>query len=147
MGLFHDLFLIFGCESYITVQILILPPLSPFPLDFSHLCNLFKLLINKLVSLCEPHRGVIFNEKFTAGGVCVYVCVCTRTQSCPTLCGPMYCSQLAPLPWNFPGKNTRAGCYSLLQGIFLTQVATQKMLIPFLFLFKGSEYTSASWPS
>ena len=29
----------------------------------------------------------------------------------------------------------------------LTQVATQKMLIPFLFLFKGSEYTSASWPS
>ena len=81
MGLFHDLFLIFGCESYITVQILILPPLSPFPLDFSHLCNLFKLLINKLVSLCEPHRGVIFNEKFTAGGVCVYVCVCVHALS------------------------------------------------------------------
>ena len=26
----------------------------------------------------------------------------------------------APL-WNFPGKNTRVGCYFLLQGIFLTQ--------------------------
>ena len=24
-------------------------------------------------------------------------------------------------PWNSPGKNTRVGCHSLLQGIFLTQ--------------------------
>ena len=24
-------------------------------------------------------------------------------------------------PWDFPGKNTRVGCHSLLQGIFLTQ--------------------------
>ena len=24
-------------------------------------------------------------------------------------------------PWNFPGKNTEVGCYSLLQGNFLTQ--------------------------
>ena len=24
-------------------------------------------------------------------------------------------------PWDFPGKNTGAGCHSLLQGIFLTQ--------------------------
>ena len=146
MGLFHDLVLIFDCENYITVQILILPPLSPFPLDFSHLCNLFKLLINKLVSLCEPHRGVIFNEKFIAGGVCV--CVCVHALSHVRLfVAPCTVASQAPLPWNFPGKNTRAGCYSLLQGIFLTQVATQKMLIPFLFLFKGFEYTTASWPS
>ena len=27
----------------------------------------------------------------------------------------------APLPRNFPGKNTGVGCHSLLQGIFLTQ--------------------------
>ena len=26
----------------------------------------------------------------------------------------------APLPWNFPGKNTGADCHILLQGIFLT---------------------------
>ena len=35
------------------------------------------------------------------------------------------CSSLQPIrllcPWNFSGKNTRAGCYFLLQGIFLTQ--------------------------
>ena len=24
-------------------------------------------------------------------------------------------------PWDFPGKNSGVGCYSLLQGIFLTQ--------------------------
>ena len=24
-------------------------------------------------------------------------------------------------PWDFPGKNTRVGCHSILQGIFLTQ--------------------------
>ena len=27
----------------------------------------------------------------------------------------------APCPWNSPGKNTRVGCHSLLQRIFLTQ--------------------------
>ena len=27
----------------------------------------------------------------------------------------------APRPWNFPGKNTGAGCHFLLQGIFPTQ--------------------------
>ena len=35
-------------------------------------------------------------------------------QSCPILCDTMAC------PWNSPGKNTRAGCHSLLQGIFPT---------------------------
>ena len=39
------------------------------------------------------------------------------TQSCPALSDPtrLLC------PWNLPGKNTRVGCHSLLQGIFLTQ--------------------------
>ena len=62
-----------------------LPPLSPFPLDFSHLFNLFKLLTNKLVNLCEPQRGVRFNEEFIASGVCVCVCVCVCESVC--VCG------------------------------------------------------------
>ena len=37
------------------------------------------------------------------------------TQLRPTLCDPMV------RPWNSPGKNTGAGCHSLLQGIFPTQ--------------------------
>jgi len=40
-------------------------------------------------------------------------------QSCPTLCDTMVC------PWNSIGKNTEVGCYSLLQGIFLTQGSNQ----------------------
>ena len=39
-------------------------------------------------------------------------------QSCPTLCNPMN----GGLPgFSLHGKNTTAGCHSLLQGIFLTQ--------------------------
>ena len=34
------------------------------------------------------------------------------SQSCPTLCNPIYRS------WNFPGQNTGVGSLSLLQGIF-----------------------------
>ena len=40
-------------------------------------------------------------------------------QSCPTLCG-LYPTRLL-CPWDFPGKNTGAGCHALLQGIFPTQ--------------------------
>ena len=43
-------------------------------------------------------------------------------ESCPTLCDPVDSSPHGLLcPWNFPGKNSRVGCYALLQRIFLTQ--------------------------
>ena len=50
-------------------------------------------------------------------------CVCSVTQSCPTLCDPMDCSLASRLlrPWDFPDKNTGMGYNSLLQEIFLTQ--------------------------
>ena len=32
------------------------------------------------------------------------------------------------LPWDFPGKNTRVGSHSLLQGIFLTQGSNPDLL-------------------
>ena len=31
-------------------------------------------------------------------------------------------------PWDFPGRNTGAGCHSLLQGIFLTQGSNPDLL-------------------
>ena len=44
------------------------------------------------------------------------------TQSCPTLCTLMDCCPPGSSVHRFsPGKNTGVGCYSLLQGIFLTQ--------------------------
>ena len=42
-------------------------------------------------------------------------------QSCPTLDDPMDYSPPGSSPWNFPGKDTGAGCHFLLQGIFSTQ--------------------------
>ena len=43
-------------------------------------------------------------------------------ESCLTLCDPMdlWLTRLF-CPQDSPGKNTRMGCYSLLQGIFPTQ--------------------------
>ena len=53
--------------------------------------------------------------------VCVLV-----TKSCPTLATPWTVARQAksarlPCPWDFPGKNTRVDCHSLIQGIFSTQ--------------------------
>ena len=52
------------------------------------------------------------NDYFT-----IYVCVCLAPQLCPTLYDPkeLLCA------WNFPAKNTGAGCPFFFQGIFLTQ--------------------------
>ena len=49
--------------------------------------------------------------------------VCSVAQSCLTLCDPMGCMQPARLLclWDFPDKNPRVGCHTLLQGIFPTQ--------------------------
>ena len=49
--------------------------------------------------------------------------MCSLTQLCPTLCGPvdgLWPSRLL-CPWNFPGKNTGSGCHFLLQEISPTQ--------------------------
>ena len=70
------------------------------------------------------------------------LCYAKSLQSCPTLCDPMDCS----LPgsssvWDFPGKNTEAGCHCLLQGIFLTQVLNPRLLSPALV---GGFFTTVS---
>ena len=50
------------------------------------------------------------------------VCVCLVAQSCPTLYNPMNSSPRSSfVSGDSPGKNTRAGCHALLQGIFPTQ--------------------------
>ena len=47
----------------------------------------------------------------------------TAEMNTMTLCDPVDCMKPAGFlcPWDFPGKNTGAGCHFLLQGIFLTQ--------------------------
>ena len=68
------------------------------------------------------------------GRLCVWsaqcVCVCVLVaQLCLTICSPVDCS----LPGSsvhgiFPGKNTRVGCHSLRQMIFLTQGSNPSLL-------------------
>ena len=49
-----------------------------------------------------------------------YYC-CLVIQWGLTLGTPWTIAHQAPLPCDFPGKNTGVGCYFLLYGIFLTQ--------------------------
>ena len=63
--------------------------------------------------------------------VCVCECLCVCV-SCPVMSYSLrpHGLQLSRLlcPWNSPSKNTRMGCHSLLQGIFLTQGSNQGLL-------------------
>ena len=55
--------------------------------------------------------------------------LCLVTQSCPTLCDPMDCSLPGySVHGDSPGKNTGAGCHTLLQRIFPTQGSNQGLL-------------------
>ena len=44
--------------------------------------------------------------------LCVCVCLCVCFQPSLTLCNLMDCSPLGFCSWNFPGRNTAAGCHS-----------------------------------
>ena len=51
-----------------------------------------------------------------------YAMLCFVTQSCPTLCDPMDCSPPgSSVHGDSPGKSTRMGCHTLLQGTFPMQ--------------------------
>ena len=52
----------------------------------------------------------------------LYVCVCVQSLSHVQVSGaPWAVTCKDPSSWNFPGKNTGASCYFLLQGIFQTK--------------------------
>ena len=55
--------------------------------------------------------------------------ICMHAQSCQLFATPIDCSLPGTsLTWNFPEKNTRVCCHSLLQGIFLTQGSNSSIL-------------------
>ena len=55
-------------------------------------------------------------------------CVCSVTQSCPTVCDPWTVARRLLSPWSFPGKNTGVDCYFSLQGIFPTLGSNPSLL-------------------
>ena len=71
-----------------------------------------------IISLCCNYR----KESHSSENITMKVKVLV-TQLCLTLCDPpMDCSPpRSPVHGASPGKNTGEGCYSLLQGTFLTQ--------------------------
>ena len=63
----------------------------------------------------------------------VCVCVCSVTQSRPTLCNLMDCSPPgSSVPGDSPGKNTGVGCYALLQGHQSSQFSSVTQSCPTL---------------
>ena len=73
-----------------------------------------------------PFWLLLFHGKVRSNTLQLHL-LCLVAQSCLTLCGPMDCSLPGSFvhgdsPWTrILGKNTRAGCWALLQGIFPTQ--------------------------
>ena len=61
---------------------------------------------------------------------CYYLCLSSASSHLPRnhlhSCGPQASRLLCP--WNFPGKNTGAGCHFLLQGFFPTQGSNPRLL-------------------
>ena len=55
------------------------------------------------------------------GTLYCFLLLCMSCQSCPTLCNPWTVASRLLSSWDYSSKNTRVGCYILLQGIFLTQ--------------------------
>ena len=87
---------------------------------FSHI-----LLIFMIISLCCNYR----KESHSSEDITMKVKVLV-TQLCLTLCEPLIdCSPpCSPVHGDSPGKTTGVGCYSLLQGIFLTQGSNPGLL-------------------
>ena len=51
----------------------------------------------------------------------IYVCSCSATPSCPTLCNPMACSLPGSSVMGFSRQRPGVVCYFLLQVVFLIQ--------------------------
>ena len=63
---------------------------------------------------------------FQIGWIVMTMCVCAL--SCVQLFVTPWTVACQALAWNFPGKNTGAGCHFLLQGIFPTQGSNLHLL-------------------
>ena len=63
-------------------------------------------------------KDIYYNEDSVLALLCAVFSCFSRVQYLVT---PWTVAPQAPLPWDFPGKNTEVACHVLLQGIFLTQ--------------------------
>ena len=69
--------------------------------------------ISKIIHVCESENCSVVPS------ICIYICQ-SVSQLCPTLKPQGLGPTKLLYPWDFPDKNTGAGCHFLLQGIFPT---------------------------
>ena len=73
----------------------------------------------------EKKKNLLLNIR----RICILVCCCLVTQSCPNLCDPVDCSpSRSSVHGDSPGKNTGVSYHALLQGIFPTQGSNPGLL-------------------
>ena len=70
-------------------------------------------------------KDIYYNEDSVLALLCAVFSCFSRVQYLVT---PWTVAPQAPLPWDFPGKNTEVACHVLLQGIFLTQGSNLSVL-------------------
>ena len=58
----------------------------------------------------------------------MHACMLSHSVIANSFVTPWTVAHQAPIPWDFPGKNTGVGCYFLLQGIILTQELNPRLL-------------------
>ena len=101
-----------------------------------------------LAEMYNPFRKKESKHLETIMQLCVCVCVCV----CVCLCvlspvwlfaTPRIVTYQAPLSMKFPGKNTRAVCHFLVQGIFPIQELNQCLLC--LLHWQQIVYNWATW--
>ena len=119
---FTILQLIFHMRILFTVTVQISQPLIWIWVQFP---ALMYLNLDNLHDLCKFYIPNLQMIKQIFGGGDGLV-----TTSCPTLMNhdPMNCSPTGLCLWDFPGRNTRLGCYFLLQRIFPTQKLNSHLL-------------------
>ena len=76
--------------------------------------------------------------------MCVCVCVCVQSLSLVGLVAILWTVACQAPLWNFPRKNTGAGCHSFLQGISPTQGLNPRLLHCRQILYLLSQLGSAS---
>ena len=72
------------------------------------------------VLVCGLLSGFLLGPGLSPAAMAAFCC--SDAWSCPTLCDPMGCRPPgSSVHGDSSSKNTGAGCYALLQGIFMTQ--------------------------
>ena len=119
------------------------PSQGTFPTQGLNL-HLLCLLLWQAGSLLAEPSGKLLNihalPLFAALTEAFCLVLCLVSQSCMTLCDPMYAG--SSVHGNSPGKNTGMGCHFLFQGIFPIQGSNWGLLyyvqIPYHLNYQGS---------